>query len=326
MIYLNDRHIQEIGVDWNNLIDQIESTVRLMQTEEISQPLKPYLRFLHPGNRIIAMPAFVGGAVEASGVKWIASFPGNKTQGLPRAHCTVILNDPHSGVPVAFFQSGWLNTLRTAAVSGVMLRKYIEAHCDINSEKPIQLGIIGWGPIGWRHLEMVSEVFGDRLRSVRLFDSKGIDPSTIDANLLGITHIAASWQEVYLSSNVFITCTASTDRYIDLLPAPGTLLLNISLRDYMPQIVQAVKAVIVDDWREVCRENTDIEQLHLKCGLQEGGVQTLKQVVCDNVLRKFTVDEPIFFNPMGMAAFDITLAAHYWRQAERLGIGVTLEE
>ncbi len=320
MIYLNDGHIRDIGIDWLALIDRMESAARLMHTDEVVQPLKPYLRFRHPGNRIIAMPAFVGGEVEASGIKWIASFPGNAAQGRPRAHCTLILNDPATGAPVAFFQSQSLNALRTAAVSGVMLRVYMKTQDGM----PIRLGIVGWGPIGRHHVKMVSEAFGDRLESVQIYDINGIEPSTVDAKLRKITYTASSWREVYDRSNVFITCTASTDRYIDRTPSPGTLLLNVSLRDYIPSSVQHLKAVVVDDWREVCRENTDIEQLHLLYGLQEHQALTLKSVVFDDALSRFSPDDPIFFNPMGMAAFDITLAAHYLREAKRLGIGIPL--
>lgn len=326
MIYLNDRHIHEVGVDWRVLIDQMEATARLMNTTEIVQPLKPYLRFRQLRNRMIAMPAFVGGGVEASGIKWISSFPENRERGLPRAHCTVILNDPMTGVPVAFFRSGWLNTLRTAAVSGVMLRKYLEAHEAGTSMKPLRLGIIGYGPVGQRHLEMIAAAFGDRLETVRLFDSMGIDPSSIPAPIRDKTIIAGTWQEVYLRSNVFVTCTVSTERYIDLPPSPGSLLLNISLRDFKPPSVRSVKAIVVDDWREVCRENTDIEQLHLEYGLEEKKVLTLREVVCEDALLKLPPREPIFFNPMGMAAFDITLAAYYWREATRLGVGVPLDD
>lgn len=325
MIYLNDGHIHKVGVKWSVLIDQMEATARLMNTAEVVQPLKPYLRFRQLHNRMIAMPAFVGGEVDASGIKWISSFPENREQGLPRAHCSVILNDPLNGVPVAFFQSGWLNTLRTAAVSGVMLRKYIETQDSRSSKESIRLGIIGYGPVGQRHLEMVSEVFGDRLETVRIFDHNGVDPSTVQAPIRKKTIIVDSWQKAYLRSNVFVTCTVSTDRYIDLPPSAGSLLLNISLRDYKPQSISPVKAIVVDDWQEVCRENTDIEQLHLEYGLKETAVLTLRDVVCKDALRKIAPEEPVFFNPMGMAAFDITLSAYYWREAKRLGIGVTLE-
>ena len=35
----------------------------------------------------------------------------------------------------------------------------------------------------------------------------------------------------------------------------------------MPSSVRTSELSLIDDWDEVCRENTDIEQLHLELGL-----------------------------------------------------------
>jgi 2,3-diaminopropionate biosynthesis protein SbnB len=322
MIYLNNEHIRELGIDWPTLMSRIESTLQLMHSPEVVQPLKPYLRFRVPNNRIIAMPAFVGGDTDISGIKWIASFPSNVAHGLPRAHSTLILNNTENGAPVAILNSGLLSELRTAAVSAVMLRKYME----LERKPSYRLGMIGWGPIGRRHMEMILSLYGDRIENIRIYDRKGIDPSTLKSEGRSTLTVASSWQEVYRESDLFVTCTSSTERYIDESPLPSSLLLNISLREYLPVSIRDIKAVIVDDWFEVCRENTDIEQLHLQHGLAEKDTLSLKQVVFGEELRSFAPSEPIFFNPMGMAAFDMTIAAYYWRRAEQLGVGVQLAD
>lgn len=86
-----------------------------------------------------------------------------------------------------------------------------------------------------------------------------------------------------------------------------------------------MKAVIVDDWEEVCRENTDIEQLHLQQGLTRAGTQTIADVVCRRSLSRFPAAEPVFFCPMGMAVFDIAVAVYYVKQAREKGIGAWLD-
>ncbi|TYP76619.1 2,3-diaminopropionate biosynthesis protein SbnB [Paenibacillus methanolicus] len=320
MRYLNDAHIREMGIDWNELISVVEQVVRTIDEGDYAQPIKPYLRFGDPANRIIAMPAFVGGGVVMSGIKWIASFPGNHRHGLPRAHCVVILNDPVTGKPAACFEGGLISGLRTAAVSGLMMR-HGQAARGLAARK---VGIVGWGPIGRLHAAMAKNVLGEGLDRITVFDLNGVDPDSIKPDLLPFIEIADGWRAPFRESNVFITSTVAKQRYIDEAPSAGKLLLNISLRDYMPESVRDIGAVVVDDWQEVCRENTDIERLHLEHGLRQSDAMTIADVVCRGKLADYGPGDAVFFNPMGLAAFDIGIAAYFLRKAEISGIGIDL--
>ncbi|GAB6929141.1 2,3-diaminopropionate biosynthesis protein SbnB [Paenibacillus sp. JCM 10914] len=322
MLYLHDGHIRELGMDWKALVDLMEGILRIKDSGDSVHPLKPYLRFRAPENRIIAMPAYVGGSVDMSGIKWIASFPGNRQLGLPRAHNTLILNHTSTGEPLAVLYSGMLNGIRTAAVSGVMLTAFQAAR----QLKHVRVGIIGWGPVGQMHLRMCKALLGDRLERVRLYDLQHIDPQTVPADVRNITDIADTWQSVYQAADILITCTVSEKRYIDQKPAEGMLLLHVSLRDYTTDSVANLKAIVVDEWQEVCRENTDIELLHLNNGLQEADVLTLADIVCRDGLNAFEGRETVFFNPMGLAVFDIGVASYYYQKARQLGIGNVLEQ
>ncbi|MBB6691804.1 2,3-diaminopropionate biosynthesis protein SbnB [Cohnella xylanilytica] len=320
MIYLDDGHIRQMGLDWPELAETIRKTALLHGTEEIAQPLKPYLRFRDPANRIIAMPAFVGGDVEACGIKWIASYPGNLGRGLPRAHSALVLNDPATGEPIAFIKGALISALRTAAVSAVMLDAWLKRR----GAASFSAGIVGFGPIGRTHLSMLASLFGDRLDQVRLCDLRGVEESAIEDGLRDRTKIVSGWREAYAESDVFLTCTTVGDGYIDLPPRPGTLLLNVSLRDYVEDCVKHLTAAVVDDWTEVCRENTVIERLHLHHGWTRERSVSLKEVLASNGLDRLPPDEPVFFNPMGMAAFDIAAASYYRNKALAMGIGIHL--
>jgi ornithine cyclodeaminase len=85
------------------------------------------------------------------------------------------------------------------------------------------------------------------------------------------------------------------------------------------------KAIIVDDWEEVCREKTDIEMMHLERGLQEKDTKNIADVVFHNAMAGYPKDEPILFNPMGMAVFDIATGRYYMEKARSMKVGLELE-
>jgi 2,3-diaminopropionate biosynthesis protein SbnB len=321
MLYLDETHLLDIGIPWRELIDVLESAVRHMNDGDFVQPLKPYLRYKDPKNRIIAMPAYVGGEFARAGIKWIASFPDNIRRNMPRAHSVTILNDADTGVPAAIINAPLLSVIRTASLSGLMLKYYAR-------ERPLEsfnLGIIGWGPIGRHHFRMCTELYGDRINEIYLYDLKGIDDETIPLPYRSKVRVTEDWRDIYRRADVFITCTVSEHRYVDVPPRPGSLLLHVSLRDYLPEALQFVSAVVVDNWSEVCRENTDIELLHLEKGLRAEDTMSLADVVCRNGLTGIRSEEPVLFCPMGMAVFDITVADFYVKRAEALKIGLDLK-
>src|SRR5438552_8733261 len=101
MLYVSEQDLLHVGVDWPANVNAIAETARIVNAGDFAQPIKPYLRYREPQNRIIAMPAFVGGSVDMAGIKWISSFPGNIDRGIRRANSVVILNDTATGEPRA---------------------------------------------------------------------------------------------------------------------------------------------------------------------------------------------------------------------------------
>ncbi|MHA6482263.1 2,3-diaminopropionate biosynthesis protein SbnB [Paenibacillus sp. strain BS8-2] len=325
MLYMGEEHLREVGESWSKWVDRIQETVRIMDQGDYAQPLKPYLRYGDPANRIIAMPAYIGGSVGVAGLKWIASFPGNRSLGLPRAHSVTILNDASTGAPRAILHTALVSAVRTAAVSGLMLREWLgrklsDPTCE-QSQQRLRIGIIGLGPIGRMHLSMCQSLFAEHIEHIMLYDIQGIKEQDLDDSRY---RIAGSWQELYTNCNVIITCTVSPERYINIPPAPGTLLLDVSLRDYCLEAIQGIRSVVVDDWNEVCRENTDIELLHLHAGLTENGAVTLRDVICRGALDRLSPREPLLFCPMGMATFDVAIADWYVDMGKGRGIGISL--
>ena len=131
MLYVSNRETNLIKKDWNELIGEIEKTTLIDEQGMTSQPEHPFVDFPDPANRIIALPAYVGGDIDVAGIKWIASFPDNINHGLPRANSITILNSTKTGIPYAVFNSPLLSIVRTSSVSGVVLRKYFNFRKDM---------------------------------------------------------------------------------------------------------------------------------------------------------------------------------------------------
>jgi N-[(2S)-2-amino-2-carboxyethyl]-L-glutamate dehydrogenase len=208
------------------------------------------------------------------------------------------------------------------SVSALMIRHFDAAR----AMSGVKLGIIGWGPIGRSHARMFRDLYGPRLDSIRIYDIRGIDASTIPGDSRDLFDVVNSWEEAYRDADVFITCTASSDPYIDAPPRPGSLHLNVSLRDYRPDLYDYFKdGIVVDDWDEVCRENTDIERMALEKGLTWEQVTRLDEIVVNDGMKRFGREVPVMFNPMGMAIFDVAIANHYLEKSEAMGVGLHLQ-
>ncbi|WP_038910880.1 2,3-diaminopropionate biosynthesis protein SbnB [Dickeya dadantii] len=322
MRYLNTESIKKIGIDWLQTVETIKNAVFTLYHNEVAQPIKPYLRYRNPENRIIAMPAFIGGNIDMAGIKWIASFPKNILHGIQRAHSVTILNESTTGKPLAVLNTALVSGIRTASVTGLMIQEYAKRFPLHN----VTVGIIGFGPIGQLHLQMMSELLGDSISQVLLYDLSGVKKEFIPETIRERVTIVQSWEEAYHQADIFITCTVSAGGYIDKRPKDRSLLLNVSLRDFKPQILDYTSSIIVDDWDEVCRENTDIELMHLQRGLQKSDTQSITEIVCENKMHTFPPNSPIIFNPMGMAIFDVAISTYYYRRAVQDGVGVDLDD
>lgn len=321
MIYLNEADIREIGIDWSACTDVISDAVKCLLENETAQPIKLYLRYKDLKNRIIAMPAYVGGSFGVAGLKWIASFPDNIKKGIPRASSAVILNDSVTGAILATINTNLLSVIRTVSVSSLLIRKYIAT----KNKKNITLGIIGFGPIGQYHLKMCSALYGERIGKIICYDLRNIAKKEL-GDFYGKVEIVDSWQKAYEESDIVITCTVSDKTYIDRKPKDGSLLLNVSLRDFKPEVFDHVKkSIIVDDWDEVCRESTDIEVFHKQKSLQKEQVKNIVDVVIGNCMNDYSNDLPIMFNPMGMSIFDMAIAKHYLDLAKEKNLGIELK-
>lgn len=323
MLYLNTDDINHIGIDWKNLVQQIKTTVEIMYDSDFHQPIKPYLRFKKPHNRIIAMPAYVGGDINCAGIKWIASFPDNIKSNMQRAHSVTLINDLDNGMPLCIINSAAVSGIRTASVSGLVIQEFLNTRSDFED---LSVGLIGLGPIGKMHLRMIDSMYGSAVKNYKVYDLRPIDTSDLPDSIRKKIVRCDNWQQAYRDSDIFITCTVTKERYINERPKVGSLQLNVSLRDYHAFYKDYVDCIMVDDWDEVCRENTDIERMSIEHGLNKNDTISMIDMVCKNAFGKLDDKSVVMFNPMGMAVFDLAIGAYYYQKGIETKVGTVVND
>jgi ornithine cyclodeaminase/alanine dehydrogenase-like protein (mu-crystallin family) len=126
----------------------------------VQNPPKPAVR-PRPDAFINAMPAYLGGS-DRAGIKWVAGYEQNRSKGMPYIHGVFVLTDAETGRPLALIDGGWVTEMRTAGVSGVVMRHV--------PDEPRRLAIVGAGAQGRRHLELLLEL-RPGIEQVRVFDA-----------------------------------------------------------------------------------------------------------------------------------------------------------
>jgi N-[(2S)-2-amino-2-carboxyethyl]-L-glutamate dehydrogenase len=312
----NVLHAQEF-----RLIDAIRHAYELHASGASSLPHSTFLRM--PDNtrdRIIALPAYLGGEFDVAGIKWIASFPGNVEKHVARASAVIILNDMETGFPFAIMEGGTISAKRTAA-SAALAAKLLT-----DPAKKISLGFIGCGRINREVASFLRTVFG-RVDEIHAFDSRpgASDDFLEDLKVLyrNCTFIAARSADAILSSTdlIAIATTASQPHISDLSRCKeGAVILHLSLRDITPDAILRSRN-IVDDINHVLRERTSIHLAEMECGHRQfihGTIADLIQAKTD--VPTATTFPVTVFSPFGLGVLDIACACLALELAEEKGL------
>lgn len=290
-----------------------------------SVPHSTFLRF--PGNktdRIIGLPAYLGGDTPAAGFKWIASFPGNVGTGIPRANSLMVLNDLATGEPVAVLESSLISAKRTAASAALGAAVLTE------DNPPQGVSLIGCGPINLEVLRFLAAVLPS-LSEVTLCDLKPARATEFAALAEQVApgvkvRIAIDAGEAVAAHDLISLATTAGEPHLSIASArPGVTILHLSLRDLFPDTILASQNV-VDDADHVCRERTSLdltERITFHRRFVDASIGALLRGTSDFV-RDTT--KPLVFSPFGLGALDIAVADFVRREALRTGAGIEVPD
>jgi N-[(2S)-2-amino-2-carboxyethyl]-L-glutamate dehydrogenase len=306
------------------ILAAVKLAYQIHATGDSCLPHSSFVRF--PDNdrdRIIALPAYIGGDIDTAGIKWIASFPGNLSLGMERASATLMLNSTQTGHTKAIMESSIISAKRTAASAA------IGAEQLKGSQKITTLGLIGTGLINFEivrfllstcpEIETVLVYDLDRERA-KQFGQKCCQLS----NRLKIK-IAADSNTVFQESSLISFATTATKPHVfDLSQCrSGTIILHVSLRDLSPEIILAADN-IVDDVDHVTRAQTSIHLAEQQVGNRDFIWTTLGDILNGAAPANSGENKLAIFSPFGLGVLDLALGQLAYNLAIEQNIGETI--
>jgi len=265
----------------------VETVRRAYETHGSGDSSLPHSTFLNfpdaPRNRVIALPAYLGGESKVAGIKWIASFSDNHRRGFDRASAVVILNSALTGRPEAILEGAVVSAKRTAASAALAARQ-------LHRGALTSAGVVGCGLINFEITRFLTTVFPE-LEKLFVFDVKQERAERFKDGVAALGgKIEVTVEEelgaVLKSAPLISLATTAAKSHIYDLSAcqPGSTILHISLRDLSPEVILACDNV-VDDADHVCRAQTSLHLAEQLAGSRDFIRCTLADILVSTPFR-----------------------------------------
>lgn len=289
-------------------------------------PPNAYLRFLNKEKeRIIAKPAYLGEDFEVAGIKWIASFPENLAKNLERASATLVLNSVETGRPIAILESSIISAKRTAA-SAALAAQHLWAWDTVET-----VGLVGCGLINFETLRFLLSVYPD-IKNVILHDliperAEIFKQKVLQLNPQLNIRLTNELNEVLKKSLIISLATTAVNPHISSLSGcqNHAVILHISLRDLMPQVILNAYNV-VDDIEQVCSNKTSLNLAEQQVGHRKFIRSTIGEILNGKRPKDNFENSVSIFSPFGLGILDMAVAKLVSTFAQKQHLGTVIPD
>jgi N-[(2S)-2-amino-2-carboxyethyl]-L-glutamate dehydrogenase len=314
---------EQVENDRASCMDAVRRAYLAHDSGHSTLPHSSFLRFPHAArDRIIALPAYLGGDFRLSGIKWIASYPDNVERNIARASAVIILNSTETGYPYACLEASVISATRTAASA------VLGAEILLGKRRASRVGVVGAGLIA-RHVWHFLRDLGWEIGAYRVYDVRRSAAETLASDMsAGSTTdvaVAPTLSGAFEDCDLVVIATVAKEPHIDepALLAHSPVVLHLSLRDLAPKLVLASQN-ITDDIDHAVREATSLHLTEQLVGNRDFIAGTIADLLSGRLLRD--PGRPAVYAPFGLGVLDLAVGDWAYKRIAAAGGGTAIPD
>lgn len=263
------------------------------------------------GGSYNAMPAYIGGDIDISGIKWVWGFNDNRAKGIPYIGGVIILNEARTGEVLAMMDGSYITDIRTGASAGVAA-KYLAC-----KDSKI-LTIIGAGVQGKMNARALTKVL--KLEEIRIVDIRAGAAEAYAEEMekeLGVkvTPFKTN-KEACIGADIIITVTIADEPLVkkEWLKKGCTVMSLGSFQELDEEIPLSCDKLIVDNWAQNAHRGELLKLVQQGKITAESIDAEMPEIVVGEKPGRENPDEIICACIIGMGSTDIGTAGALYQQ------------
>jgi ornithine cyclodeaminase/alanine dehydrogenase-like protein (mu-crystallin family) len=328
MLILSEEQIRSL-YSMKDAIQDLEKALHYYNDGKILNPHRTVLEFPDKSASALYMPSAME-PIGISAIKVVTIFPQNPSIGKKTTQGVILLSDTDNGEHLACLNASYLTRLRTGAVSGIAT-KYLA------KETASTVAVIGCGAMAEEQLQAVLEV--RNIKTIILYnrtrtktDSFANKIAALKPDYSGSIIISDHPDEAVSKADIVICATRSeTPVFSGSALQPGTHINGVG--SYLPHMQEVdedtllkCSKIVADTIEGVKDEAGDFiiptnagrwsfESLHGEIG----------ELASGQIAGREHDKEITFFKSVGIAYFDMAVAAAVYKKAVIDGVGTKVE-
>ncbi len=326
LTYLNRQDIEDSALSDQEVIAAVERALVLQGNgETVIEPRVHLVPEAGADGHFNVLRGYVGGDVDAVGVKVVGDFVDNHKLGLPSELGLLNLFDPRTGAPTAVIDASAITSMRTGAVTALGA-KYLAKRSSRT------LGHIGSRGTAYWNVRLLNGLFDFdeiRVHSLRP-DSRASFADRLSDELGKEVLATADWQSCVEGADIVVE--ASRLRVPQPLLktewiTPGALVVPYGTMSAVElSLTDIASKVVVDDWGQCESGRFGALRPHVEAGKLSLATLhgELGQIVAGRKRGREDEEETIVFWHRGLSLSDIALGHAILAKAASIGVGQRL--